>query len=157
MNIRDHAQELLQQIAEELPPDALESALAFDDNDECFIALGDDLLVTLLLDEEIRALTLTLPVRPLPEDETRETVLLELMQGNYSWSLTEGGTLGVDRESGLICLSYLVPLPLAEPAQMPQIVNKLVSVVLHWRREIAELTALADGGLDLVSEQLLRA
>lgn len=157
MNLREHTHALLQEIAAELPQGALEGALELDDNNECFLALEDDLLVVLSLEDDISALIISLPVGPLPEGPARETVLLEMMRGNYCWNLTQGGTLSVDRETGLICLNYLVTLPLAEPGQMPEIVNKLISVVKYWRREAAEITEVAAGDGPSMETMMMRA
>jgi hypothetical protein len=158
MNIRDHAQTLLQHVASEFPQETAPHDLQFDQNDECFLTIDDNLAILMFLDEESRSLTLTLPIVTLPEGSAREAVMLELLRGNYSWSVTEGGTLGVDRETDLVCVSYLVPLPLAEAAQMPVILNKLISVVLHWRREIQVIAAGAEAQPDsLETVTMLRA
>lgn len=157
MSLRDHVHTLLQHIAAELPPGALEGPLALDDNNECFLALEADLLVVLSLEDDISALIVTVPVGPLPDGPARETLLLEMMRGNYCWNLTQGGTLSVDRETGLICLNYLIALPLAVPEQMPEIVNKLISVVKYWRREAAEINEVAAGDAPAMETMMMRA
>lgn len=60
--------------------------------------------------------------------------MFELLCGNYSWNQTEGGTLGVDRQTEIVTLSYLVELPMAEPDQFPAIIEKLAGVAKHWQR-----------------------
>ncbi len=144
MNLRDHTHTLLARLADELPTAAAAGgAFELDQNDEFFLTLEEKLLVMFYLEEETRSLILNLPVGPLPEGSARETVLLEALRANYCWNQTEGATLGLDAETNLLCLSYLVPLPLAEPAQMPMIVSKLVAVTLHWQSTLQEIQEAA--------------
>lgn len=159
MNLRDHTNTLLRRIAEELPSAAAAGgSFELDQNDEFFLTLDDSLLVMFYLEEESSSLILNVPVGALPEGPERETVLLETMRANYSWNLTEGGTLGLDAETNLICLSYLVALPLAEEAQIPMIVSKLLAVTLHWRRVLAEIhEAESDGSVADMPMTMLRA
>lgn len=159
MNTQDHAALLLEKIAGELPLSEAERAdVKLDENNEFFLTLEDRIVVMFYLDEDINAFILNLPLGSLPQDETREEVMLELLCGNYSWNLTEGGTLGVDRATGIISLSYLVSLPLAEPEQMPRIIEKLAAVADHWMRTLKEISGadetLPEGDL---SVNLIRA
>lgn len=141
MDIREHANQLFAAIAKELPLDAdARAAFVLDANNECFLTLEERLVVMFYLDEDLSAFIINLPLGALPQDKSREQVMLELLCGNYSWNLTEGGTLGVDRATGVISLSYLVPLPLTEPTQMPRIVEKLASVADHWQRTLKEIS-----------------
>lgn len=161
MNLRDHTNALLSRLSEDLPSAAASGeAFELDMNDEFFLTLEEKLLVMFYLEEETSSLILNVPVGPLPEGPSRETVLLEALRGNYCWNQTEGGTLGVDAETNLLCLSYLVPLPLAEPAQMPMIVSKLVAATLHWQgmlQEIQEAAAEESSDTGLETMTMLRA
>ena len=117
-----------------------DTQLEFDDNSECVLAIADRFAVFLYLDTDISAIIITLPIAPLPEDESIERVMTELLCGNYAWTLTEGGTLGIDRETSLITLSYLVPLPLDPPDMAEDILVKLLNAADFWDRKIKDLT-----------------
>jgi hypothetical protein len=134
MDLRAHANLLLENLAAHLhQPD---HALALDDNTECFLTFESGVVVMFYFEPEIGALIINLPIAKMPQTARREEVALELLFGNYSWNLTEGGTLGVDRTTGMIALSYLIPLPLEHAAQLSHIVQKLAGVAGHWIRHL---------------------
>jgi hypothetical protein len=135
MNVHQHAEKLLQKIAHELPLDqAARAGLVLDGNRECFLTLEPGLLVMFYLDEASQAFIINLPLGALPPPPLRETLMFELLCGNYSWNQTEGGTLGIDRQTEIVTLSYLVEIPMAEPDQFPRIIEKLAGVAKHWKR-----------------------
>lgn len=148
MDIRENANYLLSLVAGDLPAGdgSAPVVMTLDENNEAFLTLEDRIVVMFYLDEDINAFIINLPLGVLPQDATREEVMLELLCANYSWNLTEGGTLSVDRETSVITLSYLVPLPLAEPEQMPRIVAKLAAVADHWLRTLKEISGGPDAG-----------
>jgi len=140
MNIRDHAKLLLEVIANELPEGLVtQGVLDFDSNDECLLTLDHKVPLMMYLEEASRSLILNAPIGLLPAGTVREAIMLEMLQANYCWNMTEGGTLGVDRETGLICISYLVTLPLEEPSQMPSIIDKLAGIAQHWQHTLQEI------------------
>lgn len=156
MNIREHAESLLQTIASELPEGLItEGALKFDDNDECLFTLDNRVPLMMYLEEESRSLILNAPIGLLPTGPAREEMMLEMLQANYCWNMTEGGTLGVDRGTGLICISYLVALPLEEPTQMPAIINKLAGVAQHWQHTLQEITETDEANTEAPSSSAM--
>lgn len=160
MNTEEHASLLLQKIAAEFDIDEQTRAtVVFDENHECILTLEERFVVAIYLDDEVNALYLNLPIAKLPEGDSREEVMLDLLQANYSWNLTGGGTLGVDAHSGLIVLSYLVPLPLEAPDQITSILSKLLGVVDYWKKDLEEVEeeASSQGTEDLLNEGLIRA
>ncbi len=141
MNIREHAESLLQSIANALPEGLVtQGVLRFDANDECLLTLDGRIPIMMYLEEESSALILNSPLGLLPSGQAREAVMLKLLRANYCWNQTEGGTLGVDEGTGLVCMSYLVALPLAEPGQMPDILTKLAGIAAHWQQVLQEMS-----------------
>ena len=118
-----------------------DAKLEFDDNSECVLAIADRFAVVLYLDTDSNAIIITIPIAPLPEDDSIVAVMSELLCGNYAWNLTEGGTLGIDRETSLITLNYLVPLPLDPPGMAEDILIKLLNIADFWERKIKDLTS----------------
>lgn len=138
--LRDNANELLKALADEIPAGlAGDAEFALDRNDEFFLTLEERIVVMFYLEEELSSFILTLPIVKLGDTPLREEILAELMRGNFAWNLTEGGTLGLDKKTNLICLNYLVPLPMDEPTQLPMIINKLVSVHQFWKRTLEDM------------------
>jgi hypothetical protein len=158
MNLHEHTNELLQRVAEDILPDALSGdPLKLTDENQCILTLDEKIIVMIYLDETTSTLILTVPITKLPDDVSRGAVMLELLRANYCWNLTQGGTLGVDRTTDLICLNYLVDLPLAEPAQMPQIISKLAAVSPHWMNVIAEMSSDTEDAIPADAGSMIRA
>jgi hypothetical protein len=143
MEPRTYANALLALILNHLSVDPGDDASReLDDNNEFFLTLEDRLAFMFYFDEDINTFILNVPIGLLPSTAARELVMEELLFGNYSWNLTDGGTLGVDRATGMITVGYLLPLPLAQDEQIIRIVEKLAAVAKHWMRALAEM---ADG------------
>lgn len=156
MNLHQHTNELLQRIAEDLNPGVLDGdQFKLTEDNQCFFTLDEKIVVMVYLDDATSTLILTLPIAKLPGGVSRGAVMLELLSANYCWNLTQGGTLGLDRTTDLICLNYLIDLPLTELSQMPQIISKVAAVTQYWTTVIAEMTD--DAEIDLSAESLLRA
>ena len=113
--------------------------LSFDDNQECVVTIDEKYVALMYLDaQDTRSIIINIPLGYLPKNSQREPLLLKLMSGNYCWSLTEGGTLGVDQSTNQISLCYLVPLPLPDAADIVGIMQKLVAVSNYWMGKITE-------------------
>ena len=147
MNIHQHTQQLFDAVTARLEHIQIEGGtLGLDENNECFLTLDERMVFMFYLDEEIDALIINLPLGLLPDDDTREVVMQELLYGNYCWNQTEGATLGVDKKTQVISLGYLVPLPLKDVAQMPHILEKLGGVATHWFRIMDQIAEEQSGG-----------
>jgi hypothetical protein len=137
---REQAQAFLESLRQFLKIDPASPAkLEFDRHNECIIKWEDRFTLMFYLDEEIGAIIVNVPLGTLPADESRLEVMFELLAANYSWNLTEGGTLGVDRETGIIALSYLVDLPLEPISASEAIIAKLINVSDYWDRKIKSI------------------
>lgn len=144
MDLREHVHQLLGLVSETLGL-AGGGTLALDQHNECILALSEDLLFIFYLEESTQMLLINIPVAPLPPAPAREEVLMELMGANYCWSRTEGGTFGLDQDTGFICLSYPVELPLEPRDLIKTIIEKLANVVGHWRKEVPALAESWEG------------
>lgn len=147
MDIRDHGDALLQSLAEVLPLDD-KSKLVFDENNECFLTLDHRIVLMFYLDEEIDTIIINILLGVLPEDDSREEIMFELLCANYCWNLTEGGTLGVDKETAVISMSYPVQLPLDPPTVFEEIIAKLVNAADFWISKLKEIAGDYEGVLD---------
>lgn len=137
MDIVKHADELLNHLGSVLNL----TNLTFNDNNECFFTLEKKIVFMLYLeDKEINSIIINVPMGMLPENENRERLMYELLCGNYCWSVTDGATIGVDDETSVISLSYLVQLPLHAQGQIVDIVAKLVAVAQYWMKKIENIS-----------------
>lgn len=138
---REHAHAFLESLRSFLNIDpASPSKLEFDRNNECIVTWEGRFTLMFYLEEEIGAIIINVPLGTLPADESRLELMFELLAANYSWNLTEGGTLGIDRDTGIIALSYLVDLPLDPISASETIIAKLVNVSDYWDRKIKSIT-----------------
>lgn len=98
---REQANSLLRALAEHLGgADALE----LDETDAVRLSLGGFLFV-LAYSRECEELISVAYIAPLPRDERRPALIRQIMEGNYAWAGTGGGILGLDEDSGYLCLS----------------------------------------------------
>lgn len=97
---REQANALLRALAEHLDADTLE----LDETDAVRLSLGGFLFV-LAYNRECEELISCAYIAPLPRDARRPALIREIMEGSYAWAGTAGGILGLDEESGYLCLS----------------------------------------------------
>ncbi len=133
MNIREQANQLLALAAEPLKLEQLE----LDERDECIVTFDDRIVTVFTLDaDDLNGLVINLVLGALPPDEARGDVMRELLAGNYCWGRTEGGVIGIEDATEMICLTYLVELPMAHPEQFPDVCAKLLNAADYWQRRI---------------------
>ena len=142
MDTREHGNQLLQGLAGILRLDGENRArMMFNEENECFVTFDDRIVIMFYLDEDIHTIVINVLLGALPQDASREEVMFELLCANYCWNLTEGGTLGVDKETAVISLSYLVPLPLDPPERFEEILSKLINAADFWMRKLKDIAA----------------
>ena len=140
MDIQEHATQLLQSLAPILELTGKEKdAMIFDRNNECFLTFEEKIVLMLYLDEERNTIIINTLLGILPEDDSREEIMFELLCGNYCWNLSEGGTLGIDKETAVISLGYFVELPLDSIPLFSEIIGKLINVSDFWHRKLHEI------------------
>lgn len=114
-----------------------EAALEWDENNQCSLTFNDDLAVIITLDEVVDAIFLNWILGGLPnEPEAVANAMQELLEANHEWNMTEGGTLGLDPDTGLVTLSYRVNLPLDDTAVIQDVIAKLYNISNHWQKNL---------------------
>jgi hypothetical protein len=140
MDIRKHGNMLLQSLAPILEITGRDKEeMVFDRNNECFLTFEDKIVLMFYLDEDLNTIIINSLLGILPQDDSREEIMYELLCGNYCWNLSEGGTLGVDRETAVITLGYFVDLPLEPVELFEEIIAKLVNVTDYWIKKLSEI------------------
>ena len=138
--IREHADLLLKLVAEALPMEVGDSEheiLAWDEGNQCALTFDETLGVILTLDEVVDALFLIWVLGDLPEEtEDRADAMSEMLEANHEWRETEGGTLGIDSNTGMVTLSYRVDLPLDDPSVIQDVIVKLYNIGLYWQKTL---------------------
>ncbi|HCJ11767.1 MAG TPA: hypothetical protein DHV51_01545, partial [Opitutae bacterium] len=71
--------------------------------------------------------------------DVTSAVLMELLSANCYWQGTQGATLGIEKEGGLVILAYSIPMPMAQPNQFQDIIATFVEVAREWTLKIREL------------------
>lgn len=150
--IREHADLLLKLVAEALPievGDSEDEILAWDEGNQCALTFDETLGVILTLDEVVDAMFLIWVLGDLPEEaEDRADAMSEMLEANHEWRETEGGTLGIDSNTGMVTLSYRVDLPLDDPSVIQDIIVKLYNIGLYWQKTL-ELSYRKDESVEV--------
>ncbi|HSI65456.1 MAG TPA: CesT family type III secretion system chaperone [Candidatus Saccharimonadia bacterium] len=134
--IREHANELLRRIQDALPMDG-EASLEWDENNQCALTFDEALGVVITLDEVMEAIFFGWVLGELPaEPAAAAKAMRELLEANHEWRMSEGGTLGLDPDTGLVTLAYRVDLPLDDAAVIQEIFAKLYNICGHWQKSL---------------------
>lgn len=148
MELREHANQMLASAAAVLKLEKLE----LDQRDECIVTFDERIVVIFSLDtDSLNGLVINAVLGTLPEGSGKAELMYELLTGNYCWSLTEGGVLGIDKTTGVIALSYLVELPMETPGQFPDVCAKLLNVADYWMRKIGEMDGIVPGAAGIAT------
>jgi hypothetical protein len=136
-DLREHANELLQLIQSALPMEEGAPKLEWNENDQCSLTFDEDLAVVITLDEVVEAMFLNWVLGELPTEPAEALdAMQDLLEANYEWRMTEGGTLGIDPDTSVISLCYRVDLPLDDPAVVQTVITKLYNISAHWQRTL---------------------
>jgi hypothetical protein len=146
MDARNNAEKLLATL---IAGDRSPAETVFDDDNSLYLDFdGIPFVFTYSEDSEelvSQALLGTLPAA----DRRRRQTLRELMEGNFCWSATAGGILGLDEENGLIGLAYRFD-PLREnPVSFQETMNRQLALAEYWQKRLAaahEDASTAAGG-----------
>lgn len=137
MDIREQAQQLISELGEALKL----GNLSFDNQDECVVVLDERIVMVFQIDDETSSILISTVLGQLEiTTPNREELLFEMLAGNYFWQLTRGATLGIERDTGLLALSYVLELPLRESVELQTVVAKLANASDYWLQRIVEIS-----------------
>lgn len=136
MTIREHADSLFALLSSKLG----EGSLELDAMGSAFFSVGG-VLFTAALAEEAETLVVSGLVGQLPANGSREKCLREFAQANFNWSGTDGGAIGLERETGLVYLHQRFFLPMQAPEKFPGIFANQLNLTRHWARVMENITA----------------
>lgn len=139
MDIRTQANILLQALCEYRGVEQI----ALDNEDRAELDI-DDRLFVFAYSEEVEELLSLAYIAPLPKDERRGELLRELLRGSYAWAGTGGGILGLDAESGWVCLSKRYQPQWEEPVAFLAKIATQAGLVDHWREVLSTSTTPAE-------------
>lgn len=127
MDIRGKANELVSNLGEIIKVDGL----AFDEDGNCIILLDEKILFILELVEDFDGIIFSVVLGNLPV-EGRESMLYELLSANFYWNRTDGATIGVDDETDIVTLCYLLRFPLKDNSDFEITFEKLANISEYW-------------------------
>lgn len=129
--MKDHVNELLKHIGEGLNlPD-----LCLDNNNHCILLFDEKIVLNMDLDEESNTLIIYAYIGEIPL-EYRETVFEKALEGNFFWNETDGGTLGLDKQSQSLVLAKSFALPLENFNTFEDRLASFVEVIEKWINRI---------------------
>lgn len=133
MNIREKANELVANLGKIIQVEGL----VFDEEDNCIVLLDNKILFILELDEESKTILFNIVLGNLPIVE-RQNVLYELLSANFYWNKTEGGTIGIDEQTDIVTMCYVMKLPLKSDSEFEVIFEKLANASEYWIDRLLE-------------------
>ncbi len=113
--------------------------LALDVNNHCILLFDDRTVLNMDLDEEGEKLVVFAYVGEVPLD-AREMAFEKILEANFFWSGTNGGTLGLDKKSQSLVLAKAFELPLKHPEGFEENLATFVDTVEKWIDIIEKIT-----------------
>lgn len=132
MTYYSDAQEMVRQLGTHLGI----GNLAFDDHKFCAVSLGEKIVINMQYIAEANSLIVHSCVGVLTPEHDKHETLMALLAANCLWKETAGATLGIDRESKLIMLSYAITLPIANIAAFVPMFMKFTETVEDWMKRL---------------------
>ncbi len=133
MNIREKANELVANLGKIIQVEGL----VFDEEDSCIILLDNKILFILELDEESKTIVFNIILGNLPI-VGRQEVLYELLSANFYWNRTEGGTIGIDEQTDIVTMCYVMNVPLENDSEFEVVFEKLANASEYWVNRLLE-------------------
>lgn len=137
MTFTERTQALLQTLSEQTGG----KGVVYNDGNVAHIWLSGMLFVFVAgdADEEGREdLMCIVYIAALPDhnDETLHMLLLRLLQSNHAWNNTGGGILGLDAETGFVCLSLLLDPQTETGEGFLAKIACIYQISLEWRSQL---------------------
>jgi hypothetical protein len=138
--MRERVNDLLKRIGEGLSlPD-----LCLDENNHCILLFDEKIVLNIDFDEEGSKLVIYAYVGEIPLD-CREIIFEKALEGNFFWNETDGGTLGIDKQSQSLVLAKAFEWPLKnieifedELATFVEVIEKWISRIENFIKEATE-------------------
>ncbi len=137
--MKEHVNELLKHIGEGLNlPD-----LCLDDNNHCILLFDEKIVLNMDFDEEGEKLVIYAYIGEIPL-ECREVIFEKALEGNFFWNETDGGTLGIDKQSQSLVLAKSFTLPLSDFNVFEDQLATFVEIVEKWISRIEDYLKRAE-------------
>ncbi len=141
--MKEKVNELLRHIGEGLSlPD-----LCLDENNHCILLFDEKIVLNIDLDEEGSKLVIYAYVGEIPLD-CREAIFEKALEGNFFWNETDGGTLGIDKQSQSLVLAKAFSLPLQNIELFEDQLASFVEIVEKWIGRIEAFSRDVMGKMD---------
>lgn len=125
--MKEHVNELLKHIGDGLNlPN-----LCLDDNNHCILLFDEKIVLNMDFDQEGNKLVIYAYIGEIPL-ECREIVFEKALEGNFFWNETDGGTLGVDKQSQSLVLAKSYTLPIEKFNDFEDQLASFVEIVEKW-------------------------
>lgn len=126
----DQYSSLLTHISEVL---ACETIIESDQNGVAMMGLNEGLGVVFYASEEANSVISSVLIGQ--PDPNNAEYLYDLLCGNYMHSISGGGTIGIDAQSGVLCVHREVNLPV-EPSTFEDVLAQLIGAARYWRERL---------------------
>ena len=118
-----------------------------DENNHCILLFDEKIVLNIDLDEEGSKLVIYAYVGEIPLD-CREAIFEKALEGNFFWNETDGGTLGIDKQSQSLVLAKAFSLPLQNIELFEDQLASFVEIVEKWIGRIEAFSRDVMGKMD---------
>jgi len=106
----------------------------------------DDMEVTILGLDEVRAVAFAAPIAEPPPEDRLERLYQAALQANYNFQGTSGATLSINPETNELSLCRLMPVAVLDGDSFVQELERFVNTLETWRKLISDYRASTDDG-----------
>ena len=140
--------DVLRGILEEFAAATGLESLSLDENNCCSIAIGEDTVLHLCFKPESGALMLSGAVGVLPEDEETESdVMRFLLVSNLYGLETDGATLSLEPEGGIVVLHRDWGPDEADGAALSREIQRFAELLHHWQNTYQAMLEESNDGV----------
>ena len=134
-NFKNHAEEILESLGLFLGLDDLEFG---EEDDTCILQLDDKTRVNVSLSSENDTIILHSLMGTLPQSD-RSEIVEQLLQANLFWSGTNGATISMERNTGLVIIAQALSLYSSEGTlltgeALANAIASLASAANQWKK-----------------------
>lgn len=131
--------------------------LSFDEEGDCELLVGNDLVINIHYDNEIRTVLTYAVVADIDGIPNRNDILVRMLRSNYFWTANKGFTISLDHDSDKVIIMDRQADDYFENADaFATYIGACADVAYEWRRSINEeyLAAMReqDPGIDIMEE-----
>lgn len=112
--------------------------LSLDENNHCMLLFDDKVVLNMEFNEDRGILVVYSYIGEVPF-EGRENIFEALLESNCFWQETEGATIGIDKHTQTVVLSYPFELPVSNTKSFEERLAIFVDTTESWMERLEKM------------------